>query len=295
MTDYDPVIESIVAGVEVAQGMNFSRFSAACVLPSSERVIRMKQQARWWTPEEMDYLRRNITVLPVEVIAARLGRSVDAVKIKQVRSRIHAKSRYPGYLTGHQVSHVLCIDIHTVMKLHKRGLIPMEILPGQRGIMRISVTRLYMWATCWRNWIYFKAHRVRDLHLRRLIQLAQSRWGDEWISIGRAASILGVSGSGLNKAIRAGRVSGAVFWSVWYLRRSALETVKITAGKGSNNQIPITTPRQDAFMLKAAREGKTYAEISRMMKWRSWRSVSHHLKTLGYKRIPQWQYRKDKD
>lgn len=285
---YDALIESIVSSAEIAAGIDPRWLPGRVSRPRIATPAKIRPAP--WRKDEIQFLQENITRLTIEEIANALRRSTNAVKIRQVRECIPAKSRQPGYLTGGQVCRVLGVDIHAVMKLSRRGLLPMEVLPGERGILRISKIRLYMWATNWRNWIYFTPAKMRDLHLRGLVELAQSRWGDEWWSTGKAAKHLGVTSNSLLAYIQRHKLPVSR-WYNWQILKSVVDTITIRPHKGSA-QGSGTTPRQDEFMLRAAREGKTCEEISRMMKWKNTKAVNHRLRVLGYRRTPQWIFEK---
>lgn len=290
----DLLLDSIVAGAEIQSGAESRWVSRRLQLhPAIAQPGKTKRQtASVWREDEDEFVCRHACVLPAHEIAARLGRSVEAVKIRSSRRMLTTSRRRPGYITGNRAAFVLGIDIHTIVKLYRLGRLPMQELPLIQKILHISVLRLYMWATHWKNWIYFKPQNMRDLHLRRLVELAQSRWNDEWLTTGQAAKFFGVSSSAINKRILSGDLPG-VRWGNWYVLRSDIERLVIYPGKGGNAKIPYTTARQDEFMLRAAREGKTYDEIARMMKWRNGKAVNHRMSTMGYKRHPQW-IRKEK-
>jgi hypothetical protein len=285
----DALIDAIVAGAELAGGASpewvSGRFGARALTPA-----RRGNRPVAWSRAELDYLRAHLGALPVPVIAERLGRSADAVHVVQVRKRLPAASKQPGFLTGHQAARVLGVDIHAVMKLSARGILPMERIPGERRIMRIRVLRLYAWAVNPWHWLYFKPDRMGDRRLARLVALAQLRWNDEWWSIGRAAAYHGVTVNGINQQIRRGKLPGAVDWGNWWIRRSDVEKMTIRPGKGSNRWPGGNfTPAADAFLRRAYEMGLTTPVIGRMMK-RSPKAVNYRMRCLGLKRSPQWMF-----
>ena len=115
-----------------------------------------------WSKEEELYIQENIGRLSYEQIAIDLGRSRDAVKIRQYRRGLPAPSRRSGWLTGNQAANILGVDIHAIMRLAKWGCLPVEIIPGVRGILNIRKITLYRWATRPNNWIYFKVDKIQD-------------------------------------------------------------------------------------------------------------------------------------
>lgn len=218
-----------------------------------------------WSVDELQYIRDNIARMTVDELSAALGRSVNAVHIVVVRQGIPVASKQPGWMTGNAVARATGMDIHSVMLLHKLGRLPMEVLPGQRGILRIKKVTLYRWATRWQNWLYFKPHRMGDTHLRRLVELAQSRWDDAWWSVGKVANYHKVDQRSINAKIRRGKLP-AIRWGNWYVLRSVAMQAEFFHGKGHNCLLH-WSPRADEFLLRARAEGKTWAEIGRMMKW----------------------------
>jgi hypothetical protein len=287
----DALIDAIVAGVELSGGAAPAwvrgKFSGRALAP----VRRLTRPASW-SRAELAYLRSALGSLPVPVIAQKLGRSEDALHVIQVRKRIPAPSRQPGWLTGNQAARVLGVDIHAVAKLAARGVLPMERIPGLRGILRVRVLRLYAWAINPLHWMYFKPEKMGDRRLARLVVLAQSRWNDEWWTIGKAAAFHGVTVNGINQQIRRGKLPGAVDWGNWWIRRSDVEKMTIRPGKGSNRWPGGNfTPAADAFLRRAYEMGLTTPVIGRMMK-RDPRAVNYRMRSIGLKRSPQWMHAK---
>lgn len=285
----EALMDAIVAGAELYHGASTAWVAQRFTHHPSVQPKQVRPAA--WSKEELEFVRQWIGVLPNAVIAEHLGRSEDAIKIIQIRKGIHAPSKRPGYLTGNQAGMVLGMDIHSIVRLSESGILPMERVPGMRGILNIHVTQLYMWAINPRHWMYFKLHRMRDRHLARLVELAQSRWGDQWLTIGQAAKMLGVTVGGVNQAIRRGQVPDVVDWGNWWIKRSVVEQLKIRPGKGSSHGTTFTQ-RADEFLRRAYDLGLTCTEIGRMMK-RSPRAVNYRMRCLGLYRNPQWKHKKD--
>ena len=225
---------------------------------------------RIWQDWELEFVERNIGHMPLAEIGDRLGRSENAVKICQVRQRIAAPSKKPGYYTGHGVAKLLRVDIHSVCEWHRRGILVFHILPGPRQIMRISRIRLWMFAINPEHWIYFKIERVRDPKLRRLIELRRERWGDEWWTTQQVADHYGlVSSNSVHAAIERGQIP-AVRWGNWRVKRSDALAHRMYPGKGEGRRhCGFSTPRADAFLIKARDDwGLQYQVIAKMMKWK---------------------------
>ena len=179
-----------------------------------------KQYARPWTADEHAYVEQNQRFKTDRQLGEHLGRSPEAVKIHKVREQIPAPSKYPGYYTGQQTAKLLCVDIHSIMLLHERGLLKMHVLPGPRHILQISRISLWVWAINPNHWIYFKPARVRDARLRRLIELRRRRWEDEWWTTGQVAEYYGLACSNsVEAAIKRGQLP-AVKWGNWRIKKS---------------------------------------------------------------------------
>jgi hypothetical protein len=195
-----------------------------------------------------------------------LGRSPAAVKVIQVRRQLPSASKRPGYYTANQAARILGVDIHSLSRLEKLGLIHFDVLPGVRAIRQISRVSLWVWAIHPNHWIYFKPARVKDIRLRRLIALRQARWGDEWWTTGQVVEHYGVANSNtVTAAIYRGRLK-AVRWGNWYVKRSDALGCPFTPGKGMNGIA--WSARADAFLLRARGEWNlSFPAIGRLMKW----------------------------
>jgi hypothetical protein len=158
-------------------------------------------------------------------------------------------------------------------------------MPGERvpyesnkPMRRVSTIQFKLWLVRPTSWIYFKANRIKNPSLRRLVELAQKRWGDEWWSTTEAALHLGCTPDDIDRQITIGKISGIQLrsgrrmtqrWAYWYVRRSDVEKLVVRKGKGARgyDREDYWTDRSDAFLLRARASGKTWAEIGRMMKW----------------------------
>jgi hypothetical protein len=246
------------------------------------------QHNRPWTAVEHSYLEQNLRFQTCAQIAEHLGRSQNALKIRGVRQQIPAPSKHPGYYTGNQVACILRVDIHSIMRLHELGLLKMHVLPGERHIMQISRIGLWVWAINPEHWIYFKPGRVRDVRLRRLIELRRQRWGDEWWTTGQIARYYGLACSNSVEAAIKRIHLPAVKWGNWYVKKSNALAHPFFARKGR----PGTprgnwTARGDAFLLKARDEWRLqWVVIGRLMKWPE-KTAMYRYKTLTNPQHPR--------
>lgn len=254
--------------------------------------IRRKKAARW-TKEEIARFRALIQDHSLAEIARVLGRTEIALLVMRKRFDIPAPSRQPGWLTGYQAGLVLGLDIHSIMILQKRGLLPLEWTPG-RSIRRIRKVRLWSWSINPMHWPYFRAHQVRDPHLRRLVELAQSRWGDQWLPIGEMTRRLGRSPV-LNQSRHVEwmlRHNLAVRWGNWWIRESAESVLRERIRpRGMQAQIQWSA-RADAFIARAWNDREwTTVGIAARMKIGHKTLLHHiwHLQKLGVieKRAPR--------
>lgn len=283
-------LDSIFAEVELEAGLPPAIVAARNPLAVVAPVFTVRKvKPPRWTAEEEQFLQDSPGVLTLEEIAARLGRSVNAVKIRQVRRLFPAASKRPGWLTGRQVADILGVDIHNIMILHERGLIPLQRLPGERGILTMRQVTLYRWAVNPEHWPYFirsvrNTARITDPHLRRLIERQKVRWGDEWWSIGEVARYHRAEERTLNAYIHRGKIRVGVQWGNWWFRRSEVTRPDFVlyTGKGGARAAAAAagwSPAADAYIVRAKAEGLTWAGIAARMK-RDERSVQHRGRKL---------------
>jgi len=252
--DVDLMIEFAVINSEAEAGMPADWLLANSSVRPHQKSTKNKP-ARW-TPDEDRFLLKNLGYLSFAEIGQRLGRSTNAIKIRQVRRQFPAPSNRPGWLTGNDAAKALGTDIHSILKLKERGILPMDVLPGIRGILSIKKLRLYMWAINPDHWIYFRVKRMQDAYLQRLVMLAQSRWDDEWWSTGRVAKYHGIKHPAVNDRILAGKIP-ATRWGNWFVKRSDVVGYQF---------IKTWFPGADAFLLRARNQGLKWEAIGRMMK-----------------------------
>jgi hypothetical protein len=223
-----------------------------------------KNRAARWTPEEDRYLDEKLGYLTIEQVGSILGRTSVAINIRRIRREIHSPSKRPGWLTGTKTAKDLGVDIDNVMKMKKYGIMPMDVLPGVKGILQIKRVSLYVWAIKPDHWVCFKVGRMGDVHLQRLVMLAQSRWDDEWWNAGRVAFYHGVNVRQVNFHILTNRLP-AIRWGNWYIKRS--DAIRYHFNHRPGGPVKIWSPGADAFLLRAKAMGLGWETIERMMKW----------------------------
>jgi hypothetical protein len=226
----------------------------AAVVGSRDASWPRRAKSLPWSQAVDDFLKANLGYLSDADMARELGRTRVAVHLRWKRDlRLTPPTKSPGWTTPNRVARALNIDGHSVMRLVRQGILPVEPLPwlnhGIYNAYRLRIVTFYRWAINPQHWIYFRIERVRDPHLRRLLQLKAARWGDAWLTPGQVAAMHGVTDRDVNRYIRAGRLP-AVDWGNWRILRSNAERVRFAKGRGAGHEYP-WSPAADAFMLLA--------------------------------------------
>jgi hypothetical protein len=245
-----------------------------------------------WTAEENRFYLDNIGHLSYAQIGQALGRSEMGVILHAKRTGMPAFTRVPGYLTAHQVGTLLGLDTHKVPVWIDTGVMPGERMPDNfRPVRRMREIDFKLWIVRPSSWIYFQARNIKNPSLRRLVELAQAKWGDEWLTTREAADLIGCQADDIERQIKIGRLTGLQAkylgarhkdpkWIYWYVRRSHVIDLQIVRRKGGPGvEKLVWSPRADAFLIKTRKEGKTYEDIARLMKW-PWKRVKYRLDVL---------------
>lgn len=268
----DRLVQIAAAHGQLASGSPLRSVRARTGLPISvlanavERPGHVKAQA--WTGKEDDFLRRNLGWLPEDEMARLLGRTVAAIHLRWKRDlQLSAPSKHPDFITTQKIAETLGVDPKAAMRWVDRGLLPGRRLPTKRVIRSVQRAAFHAWAVNPMNWIYFRPERVRDPHLKRLLELKARRWGDAWLTVGQAARLRGVGSTAINNAIHAGRLRG-VKWGNWRLLRSevAKPGLRFYVSKGGRAvpKVEWSEPA-DAFLVLATALGYSPGIISRLM------------------------------
>lgn len=242
---------------------------------------RIKQHGKspTWSPDEDKFLKSNLGILSEEIIARRLGRTPVAVHLRWSRNlKLPPPSKVPGVITGNQIADTLGLDVHSVMKLIDRGILPGRRMPGRRVIRLVNRTTFARWAVNPTNWIYFKSQRVRDEHLRKLIELRRGRWDDEWWTTGKVGRYHhSVNSRLVNRDILQGKLP-AVKWGNWHVLRSDAIRLRYFTGKGHGHERD-WSERADVFLILAHAVGFSTNAIAAMCGWKTG-AVSYRLAAL---------------
>jgi hypothetical protein len=231
-----------------------------------------------WTPEEDAYVFENRGRLALAEIGARLGRSANAVKVHGYRIQAATPRHTPGYVSGNQVAQILSVDSHIPPAWIERGILEGEVIPYNQS----RVWRRTTWPAFLRflvrpkSWVYFKVEKIKNPRLRRLVELAQAKWGDRWLTTRQAADLRGCELEAIQNAILHGRLHGyhagstdrlrVWAWAHWFVLRSEVERLTLPWGCNKSHKI-LWSPKADAFIIRACREKIAYEDISRMMHW----------------------------
>jgi len=233
-----------------------------------------------WSEEEDEFLRENLGFLSEADIGQEIGRSAVAVHLRWDRDlNLPAPTKAPGYLTANKIAELLQVDVHSVCKWIARGWLPAQMLPfktGPNDCRRVKVHDLKRFLVKPESWVLFKSERIQDPQIKRLVALAQERWGDEWLSIGEVEVMHGCTEGLVNKYIHEGKLSGFQ-WGNWWIRRSVAETPGLRFLSRSDRLPKIEWSEEgDAFLLEGRSLGLSSGALTSMTKMRP-RLVDHRL------------------
>lgn len=282
----DELVDFAVTGAELAAGVSPSvsarrsasgRRAVSVLRHSGRRSGPAAANANRWTAEDLEFVRSNLGRMSLVDIGARLGRSANAIKIKQVRLGWPTASKQPHELTAHKVARLMRKCSKSIIHLIDLGILPGRVLPCGRNIHVVDVRAFKRWLINPANWIYFDHRRIRDAHLRRLVELAKCRWPDRWLSTRQAAEIIGCEHTDVNRWIHAGKIP-ARHWANWHVLESVARVTRIPKGKGQGHSLPWSAAG-DTFLIRARAEGTPWVAVARMMKQPE-RRLQYHLKCL---------------
>jgi len=309
MTDMDLAIDAIIGAAQLHSGQPAGWLQAKneAIRPA---MGRFGGRMPVWTEEEIAYVRDHTGEMSYADIAAALGRSEQAVHIVVVRRGLPAARKQPGWLTGNQVCHLLGLESHSVPAWIDNGILPGEYLPFDKVERRVKWDVLKRWITRPEHWPYLKVDRIRSAHLRRLVCLAQERWGDEWWTSRQVADFHHTDPKHIEQMRRRGLITGAIrcpfiggrhadTWAYWFYRKSVVLKLRIYHGKGRAHAY--NWPAEaDEFLMRCRAEGKPHKQIARMMNW-THKRVAFRFSTLvklgrySPERYQAMIYRKDFD
>ncbi len=257
----DYLIERAVAAAELEAGQPAALVAARSTLPLALCAFRQparKAKSPAWSQPEEAFLAESLGRLTEDDIARRLGRTPVAVRLRWKRLRLPAPSKHPDYLTARKAADLLGIDVHKVAGWGDYGILPGDLMAGKRRIRRIHKTALKRWLVRPESWVYFDYRKICDSRLRRLVELALARWGDEWWSVRQVADYHHAETKDVQRYIYRGELPaiqainqggrGQAGWSFWYVRKSDALKLIIRRGRGAGHDLP-HNPAADAYLL----------------------------------------------
>ncbi len=286
-------LDSIIAASDLESGVNPALVVARSPEAEISPVIRTKSGGNSaWTEFEDTFLKENTGFLNEEEIAAVLGRSTNAVKLRRYRGLgiPGATAKNSKFMSVNQVGHKLGVDAHSVIRWVERGIFPAWVY-SRREIRLCLRSTFLRWAVKPMNWVYFirsvrDTNRIRDDHLRRLVEHQKMRWDDEWWSIGEVAKYHGVDHTDVNRAVRAGKVTGVQYGNWWFLKSEALKPGLIFfKGKGAA-QGKNWSEEADCFILIGTALGIKKLTLAGLMGWTSKRVASRFVALRKQDLIP---------
>jgi hypothetical protein len=212
-------------------------FSLTTLIASSLKVATAQtpsRKAARWSEKDINRVRELLPYYSPKVVGQMLGRSEDAIKIIRQRQKIKASSKSEGWFTANRVMRLLGMnDARPVIGWVKKGLVLGHRIEGDDTwlVHEISLRR---WIVSPISWLYFDTERIQDSHLAHLVELAQEKWGDEWLTSRQVADLKGTTTRQVGQTIFR-RMPPAVHivgkdgrhengkWAFWGVKRSDAE------------------------------------------------------------------------
>jgi hypothetical protein len=227
------------------------------------------RKALLWSETDLIRVKELLPYCSPKIVGQMIGRSEDAIKIVRQRQHIKASSKSEGWLTANRVMQLLGMpDARPVIGWIKKGFVLGHQIAGDDKwlVYEISLRR---WIVSPRSWVYFDTSRIRDQHLTRLVELAQERWGDEWLTTRQVADLKGTTTRQIGQSIcrgvlpavhivgKDGRHENAA-WSLWAIKRTEAEAWQFKPPPYD------LTDRMHAFILLAGAIGLSGVNIAKL-------------------------------
>ena len=227
------------------------------------------RKAPRWSEKDLNRIKELLPYYSPKVVGQMLGRSEDAIKIIRQRQKIKASSKSEGWLTANRVMRLLGMnDARPVIGWVKKGLVLGHRIEGDDTwlVHEISLRR---WVVSPRSWVYFDTNRIQDPHLARLVELAQEKWGDEWLTTRQVADLKGTNTRQIGASITRGHLPAIhivgkdgrhenAAWSFWAVKRSDAEAWQFKPPAYD------LTDRLHAFILLAGAIGLSGSNIAKL-------------------------------
>ena len=289
MTESSDLYDLIVTDAMLDNG------ASPAVLASRGSVIRGKKgngsptldNQMPWTEEEDLFLQENLGRIPMKEIAKSLGRSINALKIRFTRKGYKTPTKIDGWVTSNKAAKLLGLDSHTVPNWFRLGMIPGRYAyTSNSEVIMIKLSDLKLWITRPYHWPYFKVDRMPPGHLRRLVEKAQERWGDEWLTTSEVAQMHGLKNcrivlsdiqKGRLPAIQCRHIGGrdGGSWAFWFVRKSDAISYHHPS-KSDSRKSAWFSERAEEYLRQLVAEGKTCADAAKLMK-RNEKSLSYRM------------------
>lgn len=228
------------------------------------------RKALRWSEKDLVRVKELLPYYSPKIVGQMLGRSEDAIKIIRQRQHIKASSKSEGWLTANRVMQLLGMpDSRPVIGWVKKSLVLGHQINGDDTwlVHEISLRR---WIVSPISWLYFDTARIQDPHLARLVELAQGRWGDEWLTTRQVADMKGTTTRQVGQTIFRGQLPAVHIvgkdgrhengkWAFWGIKRSDAE-----AWQFKQPSYDLMDPRH-AFILLANAIGLSSISIGKMV------------------------------
>lgn len=299
----DALVANAVNGAMVATGMPVAWVAANGGRGSGEAAGGAARPPRWTAAEDEFYL-ANIGRMSYEEIAARLGRTLNGLIVHVTRRGLPRMLRVDGWLTACQASKILGVDLRKVPNWIDAGVMPGELVAttSGRALRRLTWIAFKRWLVRPESWIYFDVRKMRPGSLRRLVELAQAKWNDRWLTTIEVDRKRGIDRGDTLRQIKLGKLRGVQVrclsgrkehqnqvWAYWYVRESEAMVIPIAKGKGAGGvQRVVYSPRAEAFLRKCWEDGLRVADIARLMR-KPHKQVAYYAREImGLRRSNGW-------
>jgi hypothetical protein len=247
-------------------------FDVAALITNSLKVGMAHAPSRKtprWSEKDFAQVRELLPYHSPKIVGQMLGRSEDSIKIIRQRQHIKASSKSEGWLTANHVMQLLGMsDARPVIGWVKKGLVLGHQIDGDDTWM-LHETSLRRWIITPRSWVYFNTTRIQDPHLARLVELAQERWDDEWLTTRQVADLKGTTPRQIGQSICRGAIPAIhiigkdgrhenAAWSFWAVKRSDAEAWQFKPPAFD------LTDRMHAFILLAGALGLSSVNIGKL-------------------------------
>ena len=248
-------------------------FDLTALITNSLKVGMAQAPARKaprWSEKDLTQVKELLPYYSPKIVGQMLGRSEDAIKIMRQRQHIKAGSKSEGWLTANRVMRLLGMpDARPAIAWVKKGLVLGHRIAGDDTWMVHEIS-LRRWIVSSRSWVYFDTTRVQDPHLARLVELAQERWGDKWLTTRQVADLKGTTTRQIGQSIFRGAIPAIhivgkdgrhenAAWSFWAIKRSDAEAWQLKPPAFD------LTDRMHAFILLSGAIGLSGMTIGKMV------------------------------